>query len=232
MASWLNYKRINPSTVLPVTLAEAKVGCRVEEDATFDDATITAMVWAATDLFIQLTGQCLCNETIRLVMDQWPCGPEADQWWDGVREGAFKSILSGANTIEFAYKDLVSVTSVTHYNDADVATVYAASNYFVDTIANRLVLREGVSPPDGTRSANAIIIEFVAGFGTEANNIPNAIRQGIIQMAAFLYEHRGDELLNTTSQGAGVLSTTTTGGWNGLPVGVQMLWSPWRKVSL
>ncbi|HWX48131.1 MAG TPA: hypothetical protein VNZ61_08765 [Roseomonas sp.] len=40
--------------------------------------------------------------------------------------------------------------------------------------------------------ADQVSIDFVAGYGGTGNDVPLPIRQGILLLTAFLYEHRGD----------------------------------------
>ena len=88
---------------------------------------------------------------------------------------------------------VVSVTHIKTYDDSDVATTYAASNYYVDNARepSRVVLRTGETFPTALRVANAIEVEYVSGYSSQYN-IPEPIKLGIMQHIAFLYEHRGD----------------------------------------
>ncbi len=227
-----HYKLKTPAAVPPVTTEDAKAGCRLDADFVVDDGLIAAYVLAATDIFTQLTGQCPITQVWELAMDEWPrdCTSLAGQWWDGTVDGA----MIGANSdgIELDFKPLQTVDVITTYAADGTATVFDDANYLADTFGHRLVLNAGATPPVGYRTANPIVIEFTAGFGNEPADVPNAIRQGIIQLVAFMYEHRGDELLSTTTQGRGVVDTGSATGWNGLPAGVQTLWSPWRRIAI
>ena len=79
------------------------------------------------------------------------------------------------------------------YNDSDEATTFAASKYYVDNAREpaRIVLRKGQTFPTALRVANAIEIQYVAGYSS-VSAIPEAIRVGLLQHIAHLYEHRGD----------------------------------------
>jgi uncharacterized phiE125 gp8 family phage protein len=87
------------------------------------------------------------------------------------------------------------VTSIKTFSDDDTATVYAASNYNVDTASapGRIVLRNSASPPNPTRAANGIEIIYVAGYGDAPHNVPQGMRDGVLAFLAQLYQHRGDE---------------------------------------
>lgn len=226
------YKLKTPAAVPPVTTAIAKAGCRLDADFVADDELIASYVLAATDIFTQLTGVCPITQVWELAMNEWPtdCTGLENQWWDGVREGTMIGSYSEGIVLDF--KPLQSVDVITTYDDLGTATVFDDAAYMTDTFGHRVVLNTGYTAPIGTRAANAIVVEFTAGFGDEPADVPNAIRQGIIQLVAFMYEHRGDELLSTTTQGRGLVDTGSGGGWNGLPAGVQTLWGPWRRVAI
>jgi uncharacterized phiE125 gp8 family phage protein len=72
--------------------------------------------------------------------------------------------------------------------------VFDASNYYVDTAGTpgRIVLTQGAVPPVPGRIANGIEIRFTAGYGTTEDSVPTLLRQGMLQVIAHLYEHRGD----------------------------------------
>ena len=110
--------------------------------------------------------------------------------------------------ITLPYPPLLSVTHVKTYDDNDVATTWAASNYFVDTtsIPGRIVARDGVSLPVATRVANGFEIEFVAGYGDDEADVPETVRTGILIMAAHLHEHRGDDDPAKAAQASGATS--------------------------
>ena len=76
-----------------------------------------------------------------------------------------------------------------------MATTWDAGNYFVDSAREpgRLVARRGRSLPLPTRAANGIEIRFLAGYGDDPADVPEALRQGLLMLAAHLYEHRGED---------------------------------------
>ena len=88
---------------------------------------------------------------------------------------------------------VVSVTSVSTFNDSDTETTMAASKYYVDSAREpaRIVLRQGETFPTALRVANAIKVVYVAGYSSQYS-IPEPIRMGILQHIAYMYEHRGD----------------------------------------
>lgn len=193
----------------PVSLAEAKAHLRI--DAADDDSLITALITAAREAAEAHTRRALVTQSWRLSLDGFPAA--AQPWWDGVRRTA--NVAADGSVIELPRPPLVSVTSVTVYDDDDSATIAAASSYYVDSDREpgRVVLRSGGTWPVVGRVAGGVEVLFVAGYGA-ASAVPQAIRQGMLMLIGHLYEHREAE----------------AGG--SLPSGVTALWRPYRVLGL
>ncbi len=154
----------------PVTVGEAKLHARIDEDA--DNSLVAALIVAARELCETYTARAFLTQTWQMFLDAFPC----------------------ERAIELPKAPLQSIVHVKTYSDADVATTFAASNYFVDTATRpgRLVLRTAASWPEAARAANAVEIQFTAGYGDAPANLPLKIRQAVLLAVAHLYEHRGD----------------------------------------
>lgn len=178
-----------PPASEPLTLAEVKTYLRV--DHSNDDSLVTGMISAARQLCEGYTGRSLITRSYSLYLDRWP-GKASSAWFDGVREGADIPLYDGA--LPLPKPPLLSVTQINVYDINNSAAVFPAANYFVDTAdtPGRIVLSLGVSPPVPTRAANGIEIRFTAGYGASASNVPAMLQQGMKQVIAHLYEHRGD----------------------------------------
>ena len=157
-------------TADPVSLSEAKLHCRIDENA--DNATIAMLIKAATGVCENYMRRPIMTQEFKQYFDRWP----------------------GESYLELGRTPLISVTSVKTYDESDVATTFNASNYYVDTATQpgRIVLRSGVSWPSWIRRANPIEIQFKAGYGTDPNSVPAEIRMAVLNTIAFLYENRGD----------------------------------------
>ena len=84
-----------------------------------------------------------------------------DDWWDGVRTGPVSSLSTyNQRCIELPRPPLLTVTSLSTFDEDDTETVYDASNYFVDTssLTGRLVLKSSSSFPTDIREVNGIKI--------------------------------------------------------------------------
>ena len=194
----------------PVSLAEAKAHLRI--DSADDDSLIGALITAAREAAEAHTRRALVSQTWRLTLDRFPAAPLP--WWDGVRQAA--DTPGDGGVIELPRPPLVSVTSVTVYDDADNPTVTPAASYYVDADnePGRVVLRSGKTWPVVGRVAGGVELLFVAGYGA-ASAVPQALRQGMLLLIGRLYENREAEAAPP-----------------GLPPAVTALWRPYRVLGL
>jgi uncharacterized phiE125 gp8 family phage protein len=79
------------------------------------------------------------------------------------------------------------------------------------------VLRSARTWPVVGRAAAGVEIDFAAGYGA-ATDVPQAIRQGILLLAGYWFENR--EAVSPDGPAAEI------------PLGVAMLWRPWRVPGL
>lgn len=168
-----------PPAVEPLTLDEAKLHLRVT--ATVDDALITGLIAAARQMCESFTGLALIERGYSLFLDEWP-GKE----------------------IILPRLPLASVGAINVYDAAGVAAVFAASNYSVSGagMPGRVLLNDGAAFPQPERLTDGIEIQYTAGYGAASDDVPAALRQGVKQLVAQLYEQRGD-ILPDALQGSG-----------------------------
>jgi uncharacterized phiE125 gp8 family phage protein len=141
------------------------------------------------------TNVAMVDQTCRLTIDHWPNGSEA--WWDGVRQLPASELYSAnaLRSIALPRWPLASIVSVTVYDeDGTPAVVNVANTFDVDLYSTpgRLTLKRGATWPIAMRANNAIDIAYVAGYGDAAADVPLMYKQAIKQLAAYMYEHRGD----------------------------------------
>jgi uncharacterized phiE125 gp8 family phage protein len=179
----------NPPSAEPVTLAQAKAHLRVDSDA--EDALISVLISAARRQVEAMTGLALMNQGWSFLADDWPV------------KGEFALPLH----------PLIAVEELrVHGEEGDPAMIDPA-HYYVDRWARpaRLILRERNWPRPG-RIANGIEIEATLGFGDEADDVPEDLRQAILRLVTHWHERRGDEA--------------------GRPLGFDTLIAPYRAVRL
>lgn len=154
-------------SVEPVTLAEAKAHCRIEHSD--DDALVTALIIAARQSVEDFTNRALVNQTWKQFFDACELPFAKREIW--LRKVSVNSI-----------------TSVKAYAADDTATTVPSIDYFKS--GDRVVLKEGKSWPSHGRQFDAVEIEYVAGYGAVAANVPAPIRQAILMLVAHYYENR------------------------------------------
>lgn len=166
----MSLQLITPPAAEPVTLADAKLHLKV--DTSDDDALITRLITAARARAEWHTGRALNTQGWILWLDGWP----------------------PCSVLEIPLPPLQSVSSVTVYAPDDSATVLDPATYQVDRASApaRLTLKATVLPPINLPAIDAVAAAFAAGYGDDATDVPAGFRAAILELIAFLYEHRGE----------------------------------------
>jgi uncharacterized phiE125 gp8 family phage protein len=160
---------LEPPVVEPVTLAEAKLHCRIDVDD--DDTLVASLISTAREHLEQISRPrvAMTAQKWLYVTDEWP----AD------------------DTIELRPYPLLSVDEVRYTDDDGVETTIASSEYQVDTYSapGRLHMLNGW--PSATLAAlNGLQIEFTAGYGLDVLSPPMAMRQAVLLLVGHWYENR------------------------------------------
>jgi uncharacterized phiE125 gp8 family phage protein len=186
---------VTAPTQEPVTLDEVKRHLGLE-DTTDHDERLQPLRSAVRQQVEGDTGRALVTQTLDVYFD---AAPEGCELW-------------------LPSPPLQSVSSVTTYDTANVGTVMSSADYLVDTASEpaRIVLNDGKTWPSGLRSANAIVVRIVAGYGS-ANAVPEALKQAQHLLIGSLSEHREQVIV---SQFAGQFLT--------VPYGYKQLITPYR----
>lgn len=185
----------------PVSTDEAKAFLRFINHDT-EDTFIAELIQAAREFFEEKTQLALINQTWRLTLDDIPSKPSKDSWWDGVREGAIAMLSEPQRFIELPKSPLSSVTTFTAYAEDDTGTAF--SDFYADTgrRPGRIALRNGSVWPSATRGVANYVIDYVAGFGASADEVPVDIKIAIKQIVSHWYENR--EILSFDAAGRDV----------------------------
>jgi len=178
-----------PPGIEPLTLDEVKTFLRV--DQTNDDALITSLITAARLFCEANTGRSLITRSYSLFLDRWPGARFTHRFRPEQRR---IPVAPEPYAVGLPAPPLLSVTQINIYAPDNSSMVFDAGSYFVDTagVPGRVVLMQGAVPPLPGRVANGIEIQFTAGYGTTEDDVPVLLRQGMLQVIAHLYEHRGD----------------------------------------
>jgi uncharacterized phiE125 gp8 family phage protein len=159
----------------PVTLAEAKVHCRIDVDE--DDALVASLISTAREHLERMSRPRVAMTAQRWlhVADEWPT----------------------SDTIELRPYPLLSVVEVRYTDDDGAETTIASTEYQVDTYSTpgRLHMLNGW-PSATLAPLNGLQIEFMAGYGEDVLSPPMALRQAVLLLVGHWYENR--ELALTT----------------------------------
>lgn len=165
----MEYQALNILTapsVEPVTADEVKEQLRL--DGTDQDTMIGLLIVAAREGVEKYLGRALITQTWQIFFDCFP------------------------NLIELPKSPFQSVTHIKYYDgDGDQQTL-STDTYQTDLISipGRITVAFGESWPT-TRSGkmNAVEVQYIAGYGDAASNVPQPIKQLITAIAVDLYEH-------------------------------------------
>lgn len=184
---------VTPPADEPVSLAEAKKHCRI--DTPEDDGLLTGYILGARQWAETYLRRALCTQTLELTLDCWP------------------------DEIVLPRPPHQSVTSINYVDGAGATQVLASSEYQVDLSSDSLAAR--IRPAYGKTwptirfdTFNAITVRYIAGYGGNPSNCPDAIRSAILLLLGHLYEHREDVVIGTIA--------------TELPRGAKALLDPYR----
>ena len=180
-----------PPASEPLTLDEAKQFLRVEHDD--DDALIASLIVAARAQVESVARCALIAQTWRFVRDAWPA------------EGR----------IVLKHGPLLSVAAARVFDGESEAVAIDIDQFVIDR-AGAVIVFAPWALPHPSRRAAGIEIDVVLGFGDEAANIPEPLRQAVRLLLAHWYENRA-------------LAGETGGN---VPPGFAALLAHYRPVSL
>lgn len=176
--------RMAPAPELPVSLAEIKTYARISTSA--EEALLAAMTRAATDLCEKFTGRLLIARQIEETL------PAARSW------------------TRLAMGPVRSIDSVAALAPDGTATPLPSDAYAIDVDA----AGDGWVRLSAPGEAKRVQVRYVAGLGEDGNAVPEALRQGIVRLAAHLHARGGEDPSAAP------------------PAAVTALWRPWRRLGL
>lgn len=176
----------------PVSLAEAKAFLKVDDSA--EDGLITTLIGAARLHVEGVTGRALLAQSWRIVLDDWP------------ENGVVKLPLS----------PLLSVTSIAAIDGNGASHDIPLGQFRSEP--DRLLLPRVVVGMPGLQERNGIEIDYVAGFGSEPEEVPADLRQALLGLVAHWHEHRDAVLI--------------AGSGSVVPTGFDRIVAPYKKVRL
>lgn len=151
----------------PVTVDELRTHLRIDDPA-FDNE-LTRLIVAARKSCEAYLHRQLIHATFQWSFDLWP----------------------GSTSFQMPVGPLSSVTSVQYYDTNSTQQTWSASNYQVDTteLNGSITLASSVTYPSlQVDKKNAIMITFVAGYGSTSASVPENVRQAVLALAGYWFE--------------------------------------------
>lgn len=148
----------------PVSLAEAKAFLKVDDTA--EDGLISTLIGAARLHVEGVTGKALLAQSWRMVLDDWPEG----------------------GVVRLPVSPLVSVTGIAAIDESGGSHDIALAQFLSEP--DRLIVPPVVVGMPALRLRQGLEIDYVAGFGTEPEDVPADLRQALLGLVAHWFEHR------------------------------------------
>lgn len=170
------FKLISAASSDPVSVSELKSQLRI---TTSDQDTMLGVILkAATQHVEDYLRYALISSTWDLYLDAFP---------------------KSGKCVYIQKSPVSSVTSVKYYNSSGVLTTMTVdTEYVVDVndMPAKIYEPYGVIWPTPQTRLNAVVIRFVAGYANAAA-VPEQIKQGILMLAATMFENPSDEVTGT-----------------------------------
>lgn len=154
----------------PITLTEAKAFLR--QDATKDDAIITALIIAARMAGEALTNRVFVTRTIKAQLSCQIVNYRAEHY----------------PFIELHRSPLIAITSIQAFIGGSLTAI--TPTHKRRSTFDRLLFIDELTTVDVDQPYPYEVV-FTAGYGAAAD-VPNSIKQALLMHVAFLYENRGD----------------------------------------
>ena len=162
----MTYALITPPTAEPLTLAEAKAHLRLDTDDEND--LVSGLITVAREHLERSAGHCLLTQTWRLHLDS----------------------ISEDGMISIARGPVQAIESLTVYDAEGDPSILPLDGHVLDGIRRpaRLMLTQSVKPG---RAVNGIEIDFRAGFGDAATDVPDTLKRAMLTHVAQMFSCRG-----------------------------------------
>lgn len=151
--------------VEPVTLADAKAALRIDHSS--EDDLISSLIRAAREEVEATTGLAMIDQDWRLVLD-------------GIPPNGLVLLRRGP---------IRALTAVTAYGADGEASLIAATDYQLDALSRPARLHFDTAPGD-LRTLNGIEIDFTAGHGEAATDVPDLLKRAVLMLVSHWFEFR------------------------------------------
>jgi uncharacterized phiE125 gp8 family phage protein len=162
----MTYAMTDPPQAEPLTLADVKAHLRL--DSGDEDALLIALIRTAREHLERQTGLCLMTQGWRLYLDRWPEG----------------------GMIQIARGPVQAIGTIQVFDGDGVPTDLSVNDRLLDGEARpaRLWLRDPTPPG---QAINGIEIDFIAGYGESATDVPDTLKRAMLIHVAHMFAFRG-----------------------------------------
>lgn len=164
--------------VEPVTLAEAKLFCRIDPDITEEDALIGNLIAAAREQAETHTGRAFAVQTLRYTIDGFP----------------------NCATIKLPRAPLIDVASIKYDDSDEVEQTLPVSEYTVRISQAPGSVYNSEGWPATTGAPGSVRIEYDCGYdpaGVESEVTPKRAIQAILFLVNHFYENRDTVIIGS-----------------------------------
>jgi uncharacterized phiE125 gp8 family phage protein len=170
-------------SIEPVTLSDAKLHLRVIDTA--EDTLITLLIGAARRYAEMYCNRSFVTQGWRLTLDAFP-GPSLM----GVPYG--RPYTVPAHAVQLERTPVLGVSAITYQDMGGTWQTMSASDYVVDATGpiGRITPVFGKIWPVTLPQIAAVRIDYTAGYGPAATDVPEGIRQWLLLRIGTLYENR------------------------------------------
>ena len=164
-------------SVEPVSLSDAKTYLRLDSDLSQDDVLVGLLIGAARRYAEAYCNRSFITQKWRLTLDQWPGG------------------LGGWNPVQLERAPVQSVDSIVYIDmsgTTQTITAPAAPAYALELTGpvGRITPGFGQIWPIPQPRIGAVQINFTAGYGPAATDVPEGIRNWMLVRIGTLYTNR------------------------------------------
>jgi uncharacterized phiE125 gp8 family phage protein len=168
----------------PVSLADVYLQAEIIDNA--HDSMLLMLISAARQYVESYTGRSLITQKWRLILDSFP----------GLQSGGYveygQAYSMPANAILLERGNVQSVDSIT-YVAMDGTTQTAPSSGYVSDLSGcpaRVAPKFGQIWPIPIPQIGAVTVDYTAGYGPAATDVPEGIRNWILMRVATLFANR------------------------------------------
>jgi uncharacterized phiE125 gp8 family phage protein len=171
----MGYVLETPPASEPITLAEAKLHCRV--DGTDEDVLIASLITAARAHCENMTGSSFVTQTWRADFPGFP--------------GARLPLRLPKGPVQ-------SIISINYYDEQGSDTLLSSTYYNADITEQlaKVWLAPDMDWPSVEPQADAVRVTFDAGYG-DADDVPQSIKQAILLLIGAWYDDRENPAVPT-----------------------------------